>query len=151
MLRRFKKNGFTLIELVIASGVLIFGLVALLATFIYCLELIETTKNSSLALKAAEEVLEQMRRSDFLNVYSNYNGYTFSVSGMPANTNLGRVTVNNSDPDLLAVDIGVCWKQRNERIIGECQESGGVLVFSDSDSNGILDSPVMLETRMAQR
>ncbi len=148
---RKTKSGFTLLELMIASAVIIIALAGLLATYVACLELSETTKNSNLALNSASEVLEQIRSATFSGISSSYNGYNFSVSGMATNQSLGHVYVDDSDPTLLNITIGVCWKQKASRIIGECQEVSNNLTFSDANSNNILDSPVQLSTLMAQR
>lgn len=146
-----KKEGFTLLELLIASGVLIIALTGLLATYAACFDLVETTRNSNLALNAAQKTLEEMRSINFLSVYPNYNNQTFQVSGMPVNSSLGFVSINNSNSSLLNVAIGVCWRQRGSRIIGECVDSGGVIAFSDSNGDGRLNSPVELSTFMSQR
>ena len=153
MVRLFRrgKKGFTLLELVITAGILIFALCGLLASYVACLELNETTKNSNLALNAAMAVLEEIRSAPFLSIFSNYNGYTFQVAGMSADSSLGQAFIDNTNPGLLNVTIGVCWRQKSSKIIGECQISGGVVTFSDANGNGILDSPVELTTLMAQR
>ena len=148
---RSNNGGFTFFELIMAVGVLVIALTALLSVFVGSLELIETTKNSDLALNAEIKVLEEMRRSSFSDLYSTYNGYTFSVSGMDVNSNLGLVSIDNSDPKCLRVDIGVCWMQKSKRIFGEGRLVSGAMVFSDNNGNGVLDSPVMLTTYMAQR
>lgn len=145
-----KNHGFTLLELMIASGVLIIALVGLLATYIACLELEETTKNSNSALNAARQVLEEIRDTPFLSIFDTYDGYTFHVPGFAANSSQGYVSINNST-DLLNVTIGVCWRQKSLRIIGECQDVAGVVSFSDANGNSILDSPVQLTTLMGQR
>ncbi len=146
-----KKRGFTLLELLIASGILVIALTGLLATYAACFDLVETTRNSNLALNAAQKNLEEMRNANFLSIFSSYNGTTFQVSGMPANSSLGFISINNSNSSLLKVAVGVCWRQKGSRVVGECNDSGGVLVFSDSNGDGRLNSPVELSTYMAQR
>jgi hypothetical protein len=49
------------------------------------------------------------------------------------------------------VDAGICWKQKNDRVIGECVLINGTLSFQDANGNGVLDSPVQITTYMAQR
>ena len=148
---RNKKNGFTLLELMIAAAIVIVCLVGLLSTYITCLELIETTKNSNLALNAEQKVLEEIRSATFSGIPAAYDGYTFSVAGMSSGSSIGRAAVSNANSSLLNVTIGVCWSQKGSRIIGECQNSSGTLTFSDTNGNNILDSPVQLTTLMAQR
>lgn len=135
----------------IVSGIVIVALAGILATYVVCFELMETTKNSNLALNAAQQVLEEMRSVAFTSIYSIYNGHTFFVPALGANNNLGRVYINNSNPGLLNVTVGVCWRQKSQRIIGECRVNGTVLTFNDTNANNILDSPVQMTTLMAQR
>jgi len=149
---RYKKRGFTLLELMIACAIIIVGLTGVLATYVTCSDLVETTRNANLALNAEQEILEQVRRVTPLSlVSSNYNGYTFNVSNMAAGNSLGLVTINNSNSSFLRVDVGVCWRQKGGRVLGECSFSGSTLTFNDTNGNGVLDSPVHIATYMAQR
>lgn len=148
---RDKKKGFTLLEILVASGILVIALTGLLATYAACFDLVETTRNSNLALNAAQKTLEEMRNVNFLNIFSSYNGTTFQASGMTANSSLGFISINNSNPNLLSVAVGVCWRQRGSRIIGECNDSSGILAFSDANGDGRLNSPIELSTFMSQR
>lgn len=145
-------SGFTLLELMIVCGIVVIVLVGILATFVTCYDLAETSRNANLAQAQSRTVLENMRGIAFTSISGTYNGYTFTVAGMAGNSSLGHVVVDSSDASLLKVDVGVCWKQRNNRIIGECREdAGGNVVFSDANGNGILDSPVQVTTLMTQR
>ncbi|MBI5873880.1 MAG: prepilin-type N-terminal cleavage/methylation domain-containing protein [Candidatus Omnitrophica bacterium] len=146
-----KNSGFTLLELMIAAAIIIVALAGLLSTYVACFELNETTRNTNLALNAAQKAMEEIRSSTFSGIASAYNGYNFAVSGMAVNKSVGRVYVDSTDPSLLNITIGVCWEQKGDKIIGECQEVSGALVFSDANSNNVLDSPVELSTLMAQR
>jgi type II secretory pathway pseudopilin PulG len=141
-------KAFTLLELIIVCGIVIIALTGLLATFVACLELVETTKNSQMAMEEAQRVLEEMRTVVFTSVYSSYNGYSFQVSAMPAGMSAGKVYINNTNADLLNATIGVCWEQRGGRIIGDCSDSGGTLIFNDNIS---LNSPVQIMTLITQR
>jgi Tfp pilus assembly protein PilV len=152
MEKSISKEGFTLLELMVCCAVTIIALTGLLSAYVACYELNETMRNSNLAISAAQKVLEEIRSTPFLSVYANYNGYQFQVSGMPVNKNLGRVVVDNTNPNLLQVDVGVCWSQKGSRILGECSTGvGGTLVFNDANVNGKLDSPVQFTTLMSQR
>ncbi|MFH0940583.1 MAG: type II secretion system protein [Candidatus Omnitrophota bacterium] len=146
---RLKGKGFTLLELMIASGVLVIVLTGLLSAYISCLEMNETTKNSNLALGAVQEELENLRKAPFQTLNTTY---TFYATGPLANFSLGRVAIDKTtNSSFYRVDAGMCWKQRNSRVIGECIDNNGTLVFNDTNGNGILDSPVQLTTYMAQR
>jgi len=145
------RRGFTLLELMVVSGIAITALVGVLGTYIVCLDLAETTTNAQRATISAQTVLEEMRATAFTSIYSTYDNFTFTVDGMATNMSLGRVTVNNSNSSLLNVTVGVCWQQRGGRIIGECTNASGALAYNDTDGNGVLDSPVQFTTQMAQR
>ena len=149
------RKGFTLLELMVVSGITITALVGLLGTYVACLELTEITRNSNLAIISAQTVLEEMRSTAFTSVYSTYDsatsGYNFTVDGLAATESDGRVTVNNTNTSLLNVTVGVCWRQKAGRIIGECYDASGVVTHNDTNGNGILDSPVQISTLVAQR
>lgn len=143
------RNGFTLLELMIASGVLVIVMAGLLSAYINCLEMNETTKNSNLALGAVQEELENLRKAPFQTLNATY---TFYATGPLANLSLGRVVIDSAtNSSFYRVDAGMCWEQRNSRIIGECVDNNGTLLFNDTNGNGILDSPVQLTTYVAQR
>ena len=145
---QLNRKGFTLLELMIASGVLVIVLTGLLSAYISCLEMNETTKNSNLALGAVQEELENLRKAPFQTLDTTY---TFYATGPFANLSLGKAVINTTNSSFYRVDAGMCWKQRSSRIIGECIDNNGTLVFNDTNGNGILDSPVQLTTYMAQR
>jgi prepilin-type N-terminal cleavage/methylation domain-containing protein len=151
MKSHIRQTGFTLLEVMIAAGVLVIALTGLLSTYTACFKLNETTRNSNLALNAAQEKLEEIRSATFLSIFDSYNGTSFSVSGMPVSDSLGYVSINNTNTSLLRVTIGVCWRDQDSKIIGECQDAAGSLVFVDTNGNGILDSPAEFMTEMAQR
>jgi prepilin-type N-terminal cleavage/methylation domain-containing protein len=146
------KSGFTLIEVVLAVGILVFVLCGILATYMSCLELMATSKNMTLATNAAQRKIEEIRDYNFYNIYSDYNNQTFSVDEMPAGDSSGVIYVNNSDPELLQITVSVCWRQRAGRIIGEDLDLDGSLDSGeDSNGNNIIDSPVELITLSTPR
>lgn len=152
MKKNASERGFTLLELMVCCAVMVIALTGLLSAYVACFELNETMRNSNLAISASQKVLEEIRSTPFLSVYTNYNGYQFQVSGMAVNKNLGHVVVDNANPNLLQVDVGVCWSQKGSRILGECSVGvGGALAFNDANSNGKLDSPIQFTTLMTQR
>ena len=61
---------------------------------------------------------------------------------------------NPNSPAMLDLIVSACWKSRG-RQIGEDRNCNGVLnttpVKEDINNNGLLDSPVMLSTRIARR
>lgn len=149
--RRRKSRGFTLLELMTACGVIVIALSGLLSSYISCLEIIETAKNTNLAIESAQKVAEEMRSSSFLSLPGTYSNFTFNITGIPVGEGLGRVTLNATNSSLYEVAVGVCWRQKGSRIIGECADSSGILAFNDTDGDNVLSSPVQLTTLMAQR
>ena len=148
---RLKNHGFTLLELMITAAIMIIVLTGLLATYVTCLELNETAKNSNLALNAAQDIMERIRSSPDLSTIMNYNASPYNITSLPANSGLVYVHIDNISADLLNVSVGACWEQKRSRIIGECQDIGGIVTFSDNNGNQVLDSPVQLNSLMAQR
>ncbi len=118
-------------------------------TYIACFVLIDTVKNVNIATTAAQGVIEEMRSTPFTQIYDNYNGLVFTLNDIPQSR--GIVYVNDTNPELLEATVSICWKHRN-RVIGEDSDLDGVLDFGeDTNSNGIIDSPVTLTTKIANR
>ncbi|OGW99710.1 MAG: hypothetical protein A2Y00_07740 [Omnitrophica WOR_2 bacterium GWF2_43_52] len=147
-----RQKAVTLIELLISLfiGVVVIG--ALLGLVNYTSELQETSRNKMIALNDARQVIEQIKYAadtSFDNAISQYSAaanQTFTPAGLDAR---GRIILNNvagGGGDLYDVMVLVCWRQRRNRIIGECVNSGGVLQFSDLDGDGNLESPCSLTT-----
>lgn len=145
-------KGFTLIEVMIATAILVTVLCGILATYIACFELISTSKNLTLAINSAQRKIEEIRNYSFSGISTDYNWTTFTVDEITLENSRGIVYVDNSNPDLLEITISVCWRQRGNRIIGEDLDLDGILdAGEDSNANGIIDSPVQLVTLITQR
>jgi type II secretory pathway pseudopilin PulG len=153
-----KVRGFTLLELMLASTMLIVAVCGLLASYVTCFDLIETAKNMTLATNAIQFKLEEIRDYDFGEIAAEYDNTTFTVSGFANGQAIGAVAVENITADLLRVTVSVCWRQRGNRIIGEDNGRGGGIALSghpegteDRDADGIVDSPAMISTLMIKR
>lgn len=146
---RMSLAGFTLLEIMIATAVLVIALTAILASYIACFELIAISKNLSLAMNACQAKIEEIRDFAFTQIPTFYNNYTFEVAQMPAGSSKGVVLVDSSDPDLLQVTVTVCWRQPNGRVIGEDKNLNGIL--DASEGSGTIDSPAQLVTLITQR
>jgi len=149
---RFYKNGFTLLELMISAAIILVTLVGLIETYIACLKLNEISKNENLALQAAQSVMETIRNTpetQFENIYTDYHGRSYDISGMPVGSGIVYVRVDNSTSNgsmiLFDVAVGACWQQ-GDRIMGGCN---GSLVFPNPDD--VLNSSVNLRAMMSQR
>lgn len=135
-----KKTGFTLIEVVIAMLVVFIAVIGLLAAYASSFELVETARNTTYALNEAQEMIEEIRGHNFFDIFDDYDDTNFTVDGISAGNSNGLVEVDDTDPDLLAVTVTVCWRQRSGRIIG-----------GDSSLNPLSSSPVRLVTYIANR
>lgn len=151
MLRKCK-SGFTLLELMIAVGVLVVALVGLLGVFAHLMLLNENSSKLTLAVAACQGKLEEIRNSGFSTVYLNYNGTNFNPAGFSSGEAKGAIFINNSNPNLLQVFVSVSWRTRTNRVIGEDKNLNGALDSGeDSNPNGRLDSPGQIATLMTQR
>lgn len=151
-----KRQGFTLLELMLGATILVVALVGLLATYLGSFDINETAKNLTLAINAAQQKLEELRDYNFYKIYEDYNNTTFEVSGISSQDAEGSAIVDNSDPDLLKITISVCWRQRGNRIIGEDNGKGGGVALNgridgleDVDADGVIDSPVYVVTLLS--
>lgn len=150
--RKNSRDGFTLVELMIAVGVLVVALVGLLGVFAHLMLLNENSSKLTLAVTACQAKLEEMRNSSFSTLYLSYNGANFNPAGFSSGEAKGAISINNSNPNLLQVFISVSWMTRSNRVIGEDKNLNGVLnAGEDSNANGRLDSPGQIATLMAQR
>lgn len=153
------KKGFTLIEVLIASTLLVVALCGLLGAYVLCYNLIETARNTTLATNAVQLKLEEIRDHNFYDIEADYDSTSFTVIGFSAQNARGAIAVQPVTSDLLRVTVSVSWRQRGNRIIGEDNGRGvgGVALdgqmngTEDVNGNGVLDSPVMVETVVTKR
>ncbi|MDO8602713.1 MAG: prepilin-type N-terminal cleavage/methylation domain-containing protein [Candidatus Omnitrophota bacterium] len=147
-----RKRGFTLLELMIAVGVLVVALVGLLGVFAHLIVLNENSSKLTLAVAACQAKLEEMRNSTFSTLYTTYNGAIFNPTGFSSGEARGAVYINNSNLNLLQVFVSVSWRTRSNRVIGEDINLNGIRdAGEDLNGNLRLDSPGQLATLMAQR
>ena len=146
-----RQAGFSYIELLFSSFLLIIILIGLLYTYIACFELNEFSRNLTLANNALQAQLETIRETPF-NSLSALDGTTFSLNGFPVGGAIGLVDVYDSAySDLKYIRLVACWKQKTSRVIGEDSNLDGVLqVSEDLDSDNVLDSPAEIITLISR-
>lgn len=157
-------SGLTLVEIMIAVLILSFVLVGLLETYIVCLDLVEISKNASIAVNLAQTKLEAIKDSvvdqtTYYQVKTNYDNVPFDIAGLTGKGISYAFYCNNPadcDPsyaptDLLEVIVSISWKQKSRRVIGEDKNINGILDIGEdiSPANNILDSPVQIVTFVA--
>ena len=151
---RNHQNGFTLVELLIVTGILTYVIVALLKLFIYTSTSAQLGGNKTLALNEAQNKIEEIRNYSFDDAALAYSsmgspGNTFDLSQL---TGKGVVTIDSSVDDLLTIEVAVCWKDKYNRIVGEDEDLDGALdIGEDANGNDKIDSPVMLVTMRSKR
>jgi len=88
------KKALTLIEIVIASMVLVTIIIYSLLAFNNVLFLSEHSSNFSLAMEGAQAILEEIKSKPIDTIKSDYSGYTFDILDKSGNfLGKGRVDV----------------------------------------------------------
>lgn len=164
-----KKTGLTLIEVLIASVILTMALGGILAFTAQYLKSLDTTRNFSIAINAAQERMEKIKSkvspSDTAEtgakVFTNmplYHNLAFDVYANDKITPLANfkgisyVTAISGTPmTMYRVKVVVWWKEVNGRVFGEDQNFDGSVSGEDtwtSPANGQIDSPVSIQIDM---
>jgi Tfp pilus assembly protein PilV len=147
------KAGFVLIEVLLATAIASFAVCGILFLYVVAMDLVRTSKNASIATSAAEGIMEKIRNSSFNKIAftpaedpQGFKDMLFTVNGIP--NSMGRVYVDDTDPEFLLITVEVCWRQGN-RTVGEDTNLNGQLdAGEDTNGNGIIDSPVELVTQV---
>ena len=144
-------KGLTLVETLISAAILTIVISVLLMTNMFCFNLNSTTRNYSLAIDSAKSVMESVRSDpDYDDIFNHYNQQQIHGPGR-----LVVSYVDNTNPKELLVTVVVCWKEDNNRVIGECiadpLDLSNILPGADANHNGRIDSPLELTSYIAQR
>lgn len=78
-----KKSGFTLLELLIGTAVLIVALVGLIAAYTGCFVLNENARNLTIAINDAQCVMEEMRDRNITSNIVQENWTTWAATDLP--------------------------------------------------------------------
>ena len=158
-MKKLNKKGMTLIEVLMSVAILTIVFAVILLSNMFCLNLNATTRNYSLAIDEAKNVMEQIRaHQDYNDMIPTYHNIDWLLPGSPNILGHSYVEFNKDfiqagDPKELKVTVSVCWKENDGRIIGECKvdQNGNFVVGPDSNGNGIMDSPIELLSYISQR
>ena len=121
--RKRSLTGFTLSELLLASGIMAFVLVGLLQLFITCIFLNESNRNLSVATAHGQYVLEEMKNTNFTNfknsspnadTYWDWNSAAINSNGLGALNSEAIATdaawVDAGTKNRLDIAVTVSWK-----------------------------------------
>ncbi len=111
---KLSDKGFTLLELMVVTGILLIVISGLLVTFVYCLLLNESNNNLVIAAGDAQYVLEELSEMKGAE-YNQIDDYIADFSPA-AFTNLSNETVTFPDPvfgsNITEVTVNVSWTER---------------------------------------
>ena len=151
-----KASGFTLIEVVIATVILVTVSVSTLGLFVCSLSTTDEDRSRTIAQYELERQMEQIYARDYLDIKTTFtNAGALRETQFPTIIGLaGTGTVYAQElavDELLRIKVVVCYRQRN-RIIGEDTNLDGMLApAEDTNANGELDSPCQIETVVVNR
>ncbi len=142
-------RGLTMVEILLATLILLPLFTLGMQTFIKCIELSDMAKNSSLAVAAVKNRVTAIENTAYDQIFGTYNNTTFTANGL---TGTGKTYIDNSNPDHLVVDISFSWRELNGRVIGEDKNLNGLLdAGEDLNANGQLDSIVKVTTQIYEK
>jgi type II secretory pathway pseudopilin PulG len=143
------EKSFTIAELLVATAIILLTSLAILFSYVQCLELNRINEDMAVALQNARNTMETVKSTAFDQIHDTYNNKTFELRSLEPG--IGLVEIDNKNPQLLGVTVRVFWKTKN-RLMGEDKNLDGVLNDGeDTNENGKLDSPVSLFTHIAKR
>ncbi|MFC1624254.1 prepilin-type N-terminal cleavage/methylation domain-containing protein [Candidatus Omnitrophota bacterium] len=163
-------SGFTLLELMITTGILAIFISGFFATIIGLFSLNENSRKLALSITAVQDKMEEVRNhspffddddgdgNDDNGIFATFDGDTFDVNGLPVDSVTGDVQakgtvfIDNTDPDLLIAYITASWRERSNRTIGEDVNLNGAFdAGEDVNGDGRLSSPAEIVTLIGRR
>ena len=110
-----KEHGFTLIEVLITTAILVVALGGILSLVNHCYGLVETSRNGSKALNIAQRRFEEIRNMAFGQIFNLHN--TGFVIQDPDGSNFnGTIFVTSPHAFLRPVTIDISWNQGARQI-----------------------------------
>ena len=111
---RFLNRGFALLEVLVATGILVIVLSGLLVTFVSCILMNETNSNLVIASNDAQNILEHIKQIAATD-YDTINEYIAAFdSGQFTNLKDESITFPDSSVglDIATIHINVSWSER---------------------------------------
>lgn len=164
-----KIPGFTLIEVLLATMILVVAVSAILYTIIQGFNIQGTSKDFSLAMSAARTEIEKVRNQDFSSIATgtfifdpNENGILdspFDGSGQIVISD-AQLSAGGTITNLKNIRVVICWRQKDGRIIGEDNGQGdsialdGILQAEEKaagNGDDLIDSPCVVVSSIANK
>ena len=149
-------RGFTLPELLLAAMIMAIAFVALLGSYVTCLELNELASNTARATAACQSKMEEIITTDSAQIPGLFDRVAFDTPGLDGR-GVSYIEVLSWEqpgvPKRLNATVSVSWRQRRGRIIGEDTNLNGQIDAGEdiNPANNMLDSPVQLTTQILKR
>ena len=142
--RRRRSSGMTLVELMVATLLLLPLLTVVMQNFITCAHLNTSAEGTSKAIWQERTLVAAIEKTPFHQIRDAYNNKFFALAGMSGHI---ATYVDQTDTDLLTVHISATWKDIRGRLNGEDINLNGVLdAGEDQNGNNRLDSNVGFST-----
>lgn len=105
----------TLVEIIIALAVIAVAILGAVSLVSFSMGQDHEAKERMQAMDAAKSIMERIQETAYDNIFPSYNGFAFDVGMLlpadgDADGRVGRVVVNNSDPELLDAQVFVEWR-----------------------------------------
>lgn len=107
-----KSRGFTLVEVLISIVILAFLAIGILGMTTVTINSNSFIQHHTKAVQLAESGLEEMRRVDYVNQLSNYNGVIEDFGSIPNNPGFRRAFTVNYAADISTMTVSVTWRFR---------------------------------------
>ena len=131
---KINNKGFTLAEVILAAAILVFALAGLLALFISCMLLNESSRNRATAIACAQYVMEEIKNTDFDNIEDSittgnwdWDESEIAANDLPVLRNEAVDTAVSDSGDPLGVLVTVSWQDR----LGASQTISLSTIFTD--------------------
>jgi len=144
--QRMNASGFTLVEVLVSTLILMPIFLSVMYVFIQGIELSDTARHSSEAVRLLRSKMTEIENTPFNQIEAKYNNITFTANGM---NGIGVSYIDDSQPNILDITMTFSWQERSGRTLGEDLDLDGQIdAGEDVNGNNILDSPVTLTTRL---